>query len=33
MSELARKAVPCTSVDRPLKELVVALATAAGFSR
>jgi len=33
MSELARKAVPYTPVDRPLKELAVALVTTAGVHR
>lgn len=33
MSELARKAVPYTPVDRPVKELTVALVSSAGVHR
>lgn len=33
MSELSRKAVPYTPVDRPLKELTVALVSSAGVHR
>lgn len=33
MAELARKAVPYTPVDRPLKELTVALVSSAGVHR